>query len=398
MNNSFYQQIQAFTKQNDPTSFNLSVKRMMENEQQEPLRIAFVGETGVGKSTLINTVRGFGPDDPEAADTSSADECTMEVREYPDPRNPKLLLYSDLPGVGSPNFPKEEYTSKVPLEKYDFFILLSNNRFKDNDLYLAKEIQRLGKKLYFVRTRIDESLFTERNKRRGQPFDEGDYIRRVREIAKEKLMGTVGDRPVFVLSGSIENYTKWDFPKLIQTLIDDAPDLKREAIIRTITANSREAIEKKVAVLKQRIFLVAIAAAAVGAVPIPFLPFTCNLGIITREVHDYMKDFGLDETSLRKLAANHHMSLAEFQAKIFGNSELLQSNEASVIAEVVQKTLAKTVAMNIGGECARVIPVVGQLLPSVTAYTTVTYTLETLLSEISTLSIQLVEELVQLNP
>ena len=371
---------------------------MIEQEQQEPLRIAVTGESGVGKSTFINTTRGLRRNDPGAAKTSSQGEGTMKVQEYPDPRNPNFLLYYDLPGIGSPNFPKEEYTTKVQLERYDFFILLSKERFTENDLFLAKEIHRLGKKLYFVRTQIDQSLTNERNDMEGQPFDEEDYVNQARTVAKDDLIKTIGDRPVFVISGHLKNYAKWDFPKLIQALIDDAPDLKKETIIRTITANSREAIEKKVAVMKQRIFLVAIAAAAVGVVPIPFLPFTCNLGIITREVHAYMKDFGLDEASLRKLATNYNMSLAEFQTKIFGTSEVLQSNDVSVIAEAVKKTLEKTVAMNIGGECARLIPVVGQLIPSATAYTTVTYALETLLSEISTLSMKLVEELVQLSP
>jgi hypothetical protein len=194
----------------------------------------------------------------------------------------------------------------------------------------------------------------------------------------------------------LENYTKWDFPKLIQALINDTSGIKKDIIIRTITANSYETIYQKVTVLRQRIFLIAIGAGAVGVMPIPFLPFACNLGIITREIHIYMQDFGLDEVSMENLARKHDMDRAEFQKKIFGDSDILQSNNASVITDAVKKILQKTAAANLAGECARITPIIGQMVPSVTSFVSVTYALNTLLDEISKLAIKLVDELINL--
>jgi len=84
----------------------------MEKECKEPLRIAITGETGVGKSTFINTIRGLSPNDSGAAKTNSMDECTIAVQKYPDPRNPNLIYY-DLPGYGSQKFSRNEYMGKL---------------------------------------------------------------------------------------------------------------------------------------------------------------------------------------------------------------------------------------------------------------------------------------------
>lgn len=395
--NTFHQQIQAFIAQNGMKNLNESIKSMIENERLEPLLIAIIGETGVGKSTFINTLRGLSRSDPAAAKTDSSKECTMQVNVYPDPRNPNLLIYHDLPGIGSANFSIAEYTKKIPLEHYDFFILLSYNRLKESDVYLAKEIQRLKKELYFVRTRIDQSLNEEREDNDGNPFDEGDFVNRVRATTENLVKETIGDCPVFVISSLLKNYTKWDFPTLVQALMNGAPDLKKEIIIRTITANSLEAIDQKVTVLKQRIFMIAVAAAAVGAVPIPFLPFACNLSIITREIHRYITDFGLDQASLESLATKYHMTRIEFQKRIFDTSSILQSNEESVISAAVQKVLTEAAAANVAGECARITPIIGQIVPCVTSFLVVTYALETLLEGIRVSAIKLVEELVRLD-
>jgi interferon gamma inducible protein 47 len=125
---------------------------------------------------------------------------------YPDPRNPNLV-YSDLPGIGSSNFPRDEYMTKLSLNCYDFFIILSHNRFKENDCYLAKELDRLGKKFYFVSTRIDEDLTNER-KKKGDLFDESDYVNKARIASKNSLTKYSSDHPVFIISGSLEYYGK----------------------------------------------------------------------------------------------------------------------------------------------------------------------------------------------
>ena len=147
---------------------------------------------------------------------------------------------------------------------------------------------------------------------------------------------------------------------------------------------------------QNHIYIVAIAAAAIGAAPIPMLSISCNLGIITREINAYMKDFGLDEVSMENLARKHGMDRAELQKKIFGDSNVLQSNSESVISDAVNKILAEAAAVNIASECTRFTPIIGQVVPSVSSFVTVTLALNTLLDEISRIAIALIDELIKL--
>ncbi|KAH3791537.1 hypothetical protein DPMN_145025 [Dreissena polymorpha] len=64
--------------------------------------------------------------------TSTAPAC------YPHPNNSNLV-YWDLPGVGTKQFPKHSYLEKVHFNMYDAIILVSATRFTELDDCLAIE-------------------------------------------------------------------------------------------------------------------------------------------------------------------------------------------------------------------------------------------------------------------
>ncbi|XP_035767922.1 interferon-inducible GTPase 1-like [Neolamprologus brichardi] len=140
------------------------------------LNIAITGESGSGKSTFVNAFRGVSDDDEGAAPTGVT-ECTMEVKEYSHPNYPNVKFW-DLPGVGTPNFPSDTYLERIGFEKFDFFIIIAAARFKENDVKLAQEIQRMEKKFYFVRSKIDDDINAERRKR---DFSEERTLTKIRD-------------------------------------------------------------------------------------------------------------------------------------------------------------------------------------------------------------------------
>uniref|UniRef100_A0A3B4V7C6 IRG-type G domain-containing protein n=1 Tax=Seriola dumerili TaxID=41447 RepID=A0A3B4V7C6_SERDU len=71
----------------------------------------------------------------------------------PSKNYPNVTLW-DLPGIGN------HQLSKVRLLHH-----ISADRFRENDVKLAQEIQRMEKKFYFVRSKIDQDL---RNEERSQ--------------------------------------------------------------------------------------------------------------------------------------------------------------------------------------------------------------------------------------
>ena len=71
------------------------------------LEVGVTGESGAGKSSLINALRGLGAEDPDAALTGVV-ETTTEPSPYPHPQFPDVTLW-DLPGAGSPGCSADKY-------------------------------------------------------------------------------------------------------------------------------------------------------------------------------------------------------------------------------------------------------------------------------------------------
>uniref|UniRef100_A0A3P8RUX3 IRG-type G domain-containing protein n=1 Tax=Amphiprion percula TaxID=161767 RepID=A0A3P8RUX3_AMPPE len=142
-----------------------------------PLNIAVTGECGSGKSSFVNVVRGIEHEDERAAPTGCV-ETTMEVTPYLHPKYPNVIFW-DLPGIGTTNFPADKYLEHVGFEKFDFFIIISADRFRENDVKLAREIQKMEKRLCFVRSKIDYNIQDE--KRRKKNFDAEKTLTRIRE-------------------------------------------------------------------------------------------------------------------------------------------------------------------------------------------------------------------------
>ncbi|XP_072913677.1 LOW QUALITY PROTEIN: interferon-gamma-inducible GTPase 10-like [Hemitrygon akajei] len=143
------------------------IKQKLVELDNTELNIAVMEETGAGKSTFINAMRGLRSTDPGAAEFGIR-KTTKEPTTYSHPYLPNVC-YWDLPGIGSTKFPAGPYLKKMKFERYDFFIIISACRFKENDAKLLKEIKRLGKNFYFVCSKIDADFDSEK---RGEEINE----------------------------------------------------------------------------------------------------------------------------------------------------------------------------------------------------------------------------------
>uniref|UniRef100_A0AAZ1WXM0 IRG-type G domain-containing protein n=1 Tax=Oreochromis aureus TaxID=47969 RepID=A0AAZ1WXM0_OREAU len=133
-------------KNNDTAGAAKRIKEYLEKQTNVSLNIAITGESGAGKSTFINAFRGIKNRDEGAAPTD----------------NPNLTLW-DLPGIGTKDFPARKYLKLVGFDKYDFFLIISDTRFRENDVKLAQKIKKMKKNFYFVRSKIDNDIRAEEN-------------------------------------------------------------------------------------------------------------------------------------------------------------------------------------------------------------------------------------------
>uniref|UniRef100_A0A4W5PIB0 IRG-type G domain-containing protein n=1 Tax=Hucho hucho TaxID=62062 RepID=A0A4W5PIB0_9TELE len=154
--------------------------RTMTSLENVTLNIAVTGESGSGKSTFVNALLGL-----------DGDGDHHEGHQILPPHQPNVKIW-DLSGIGTPNFKAKKYLKEVKFETYDFFIIIGTVRFQENNIMLAKEIQKMKKMFYFVRSKIDNDIRAEAWKKN---YREEDLLSKMRHNCEENLK-TVGSPKV----------------------------------------------------------------------------------------------------------------------------------------------------------------------------------------------------------
>ncbi|XP_052474435.1 uncharacterized protein LOC128030669 isoform X3 [Carassius gibelio] len=183
--------------------------------------IAVTGESGAGKSSLINAFLGLNPDDAGAAPTGAV-ETTKEATMYLHPNLPHVRLW-DLPGMGTPSFGSKSYVKTMNFELYDMFMVVISERVRENNMLLVDEIEQQKKPYYLIRTKIDNEI---RSQRRKNKFSEMHVLDQMRRDCKKYLKEKKLDPHVFLVSAiDTQNY---ELQKLTDTLKDEVSQLKVE--------------------------------------------------------------------------------------------------------------------------------------------------------------------------
>ena len=193
------------------------------------------------------------------------------------------------------------------MEKYHSFLIFTASRFTKNDLELAKKIREIKKTFFFIRTKIDESFRAEKRKR---SFNEEAMLEKIRRNCVESLGDLLSnERDVFLISNHDPN--KWDFARLTQAILDALTRYQRESLILSlgnasnIARLSSDILQRKVDVLRGRIWMVASASAAAALVPLPGLSFAVDAALILKELSFYRSQLGLPEMESAEFARLH---------------------------------------------------------------------------------------------
>ncbi|TKS86172.1 Interferon-inducible GTPase 5 [Collichthys lucidus] len=251
-------------------------------------------------------------------------------------------------------FPADEYLNHVGFEKFDFFIIISATRFTENDVKLALEIQKMKKKFYFVRSKIDNDLrAAERSQRE---FNEKNTLAKIRENCIQGLQEQNIASPQVFLISSFDLHL-YDFHQLEETLERELPEHKRNALLFAMPNISLEIINKKKKAFQAKIKYYAFISGVVAGVPLPGLSFGIDQALLVGVVTQYVFGFGLDISSLQRLAETTHVPLQDLKNVITSPLAAKKINAELITKLLVQS--ATTAGLMAVEEGSRFIPVVG---------------------------------------
>ncbi|TWW71573.1 Interferon-inducible GTPase 5 [Takifugu flavidus] len=295
-----------------------------------------IGESGSGKSSFVNAFRGVDHRDDQASPTGVV-ETTTEVRAYPHPSYPNVTLW-DLPGI--------------------------DTRFRENDVKLAKEIQKIGKKFYFVLSKVDNDLQNPQRSQRN--FDAEETLALIRENCKEGLLKEGVQAPQVFLLSNFE-LRRHDFHRLHATLERELPEHKQDALLFAMPNMSLEIIEKKKKeAFKSKIPHYAFVSAACAAVPAPGLSVAVDGALIAGVVQQYKTGFGLDGPSLQRLADSTGVPLEDLTSVVRSPLSLNTTDKAFILKLLLPS--AAVAGSMVAEEGLKFIPLFGTLVASTLSY------------------------------
>lgn len=188
---------------------------LLQADYARTVNIAVAGNSGVGKSLLVNTIRGIRPQDESWAPVGVT-ETTSEPVWYEFPGDSSVRLW-DMEGAGS-TCSWDNYTGNAGLRYFDVVLLLCSSRLTESDVEIVKELENQKVPYLFVRTKLDEDIRNNRCDLDMSPEETEESIRR-----ELRLSGIA--RP-YLINARVPG--KYDFPRLIKDIVKRLEILERQ--------------------------------------------------------------------------------------------------------------------------------------------------------------------------
>ncbi|KAH1179715.1 interferon-inducible GTPase 5-like [Mauremys mutica] len=337
-----------------------AVRKALTFSENAELNIAVIGENGSGRSSFINAIRDLDDEDENAAKTGVL-EMTRKPIPYPFPTHPNVTIW-ELPSIGSPRFQAGSFLQQVNFSCYDIIIIITSQQFRFNHICLAREIQRMRKKCYFVRSKVDVDLYSAAQ-RRPSSYNEEKILQEIREYCCKCLQEEgLGNPQVFLISTWYLG--KYDFHLLQETLAEELSSDKNHSLVLALSNYSDQIIQKKKEALEEGIWRVAAASCVGALVPIPGVSAACNIVVLVKYLRIYSKNFGLDRDSFTRLSKRSHKPREELERAI------IKTRVAEEITQAFVITLLATFALAIGSSAFQWVPVIGSVVCAGISYKT----------------------------
>jgi len=244
---------------------------------------------------------------------------------------------------------------------------------------LAKKVQSIDKNFFFIRTQIDENFRAERRKR---SFDEEAMLTKIRRDCLESLGDLLSnEQDIFLISNHEPG--NWEFSRLTEAILDAVKRCQREALTRdqresmtlslgkVITRSLDDNFQRKVDVLRGRMWYLASLSGAAAAIPVPGLSFAVDTVLVLKELIFYGTQLGLPGTGSATFAKLHLTAKAQNAL-----------SDGRTIAAQLRGLLAPYAVEAAVEEVIRHVPVVGLVIASGMSFCATYFALSKLLTNV----------------
>ncbi len=251
------------------------LRKKLEEEEKNPIKIALFGQPGAGKSSIINKLVGA-----PVAIVGVKTDCTVvdQVIEW----NGMVLV--DLPGYGTSKFPENKYFKDFNILDFDLFLCVFSGKFHDADTKFFQEIRTKGKTALLVRNQSDD-LWQE-----GKTYEE-----LTQEVTTDAQKHVQSDEEVYFTSCK----TNTGFDELQAAIYGNIDASKKERWARSAKAYSLGALELKREACQKEIYTNAGLSAANAINPIPGADVAVDVSILLRLFKNIKKNYGLTDEKLQ---------------------------------------------------------------------------------------------------
>ena len=320
-----------------------SCKKKLTDFETTQVRCGITGPSGSGKSSLINAIFG------ERIAEVGVVETTAKEQEFT--HEGRGLKIVDLPGIGTPSWPKETYIKRLNLLSYDFFLLVTAERFTENDVFLYRELTAMGKTCFVLRNKIDRAV---EDGLHDNGLSEEVVRSQIETDIRTNLLPAIPKR-VYLTSG--RHPTKYDLGQLLDSVSEALSGIKRDRFVADMASYTEQSLKKKRDVAMGLIPLYAGLAAVNGLNPVPVVDVAADVSLLVKMGASVAQIYGLTSNQfeyIKRLMGQKALPGLFAKVSQFAAKYLVKEGVILLLKQIATRTAAK--------QLSKWVPFVGPLI------------------------------------